>query len=257
MGDTPAPKDNSYSYSASINAPGEMNMRTEGTTAAIGDDVVGILSYVRLLVTGSGRASKTGRPLGNKYFSTTPAFCTDVDTKKQVSRSIYVNNVPDGTIDMPFSTQGMNLGPGFTGLMPGVIANITRLNPLKIIGSITRGTDKECKQITMEVIGPDNVSDTEPAYVTLSDIQNMPPGWFNVSGFPKPAITRSAPEAFENRCGNKGPMPTASMPMPTMLKGQPKLDHMPNDLFIKVYYTSLGLLGLYILLKMILNKRVK
>jgi hypothetical protein len=248
MGDpvVPPKKDNSYSYSAAIKSPPQMGMSPAGTLNAIGTNVGGIISYVQLLVTGASNASKTGRPLGNKYFSTTPAFCKDVASKAPVRRSIYVNNMPDGNFTLPFSSQGMELGEGVSGLLPGVIANLSRLNPLAIIDSMAQGTDQECHDITMEVIGNDNVSDIDHAYVTKFDISRMPPSWF-LRDYPK-----SLYERFENREHGRSQASRQGQ-----ASGQAKLDRMPNDLFIKLYYSSLGLLGLYILLKMILYKRLR
>ena len=35
-----------------------------------GKNIAGIINYTDILVTGKGRASKTGRPLGNKFLKT-------------------------------------------------------------------------------------------------------------------------------------------------------------------------------------------
>ena len=52
-----------------------------------------------MLVTGKGRASKTGKPLGNKFFLKTGGQCNPIDKKgNTVDRYLYINNVPDGSI---------------------------------------------------------------------------------------------------------------------------------------------------------------
>jgi len=58
----------SYEYWKNIKQPGQMGMSPAFTLDALSADVTGLLSYVEVLVTGSGNASKTGKPLGNKFF---------------------------------------------------------------------------------------------------------------------------------------------------------------------------------------------
>ena len=92
-----------YNYTKQIKSPEEMGMSSQGSSSAISNNISGLISYTQLLVTGSGNASKTGGPLGDKFFLETGAKCKDKETGEEVSRSIYVNNVPDGSI--PFITR--------------------------------------------------------------------------------------------------------------------------------------------------------
>ena len=62
-------------------------------------NINGLINYVDLLVAGSGRGSKTGGPMGNKFFLK-PVQNEDIATDKKVDRYIYVNNVPDGNIPL-------------------------------------------------------------------------------------------------------------------------------------------------------------
>ena len=57
-----------YIYWNKINSPSELGMSSDGNLSALGNDVNGLISYVELLVTGKGNASKTGGPLGNRFF---------------------------------------------------------------------------------------------------------------------------------------------------------------------------------------------
>lgn len=95
----------------------------------------------------------------------------------------------------------------------------------------------------METIDAKNIHGTATAYVTNSDINMMNSAWFTVPGHTSKPSTK---ESFTTMNGDSN-----------TLKGS-SIDYspMPNDLFIKIYMSSLGLLGLYIFLKMVLRKRL-
>ena len=122
-----------YNYTKQIKSPEEMGMSSKGSTTAISNNISGLIGYTQVLVTGSGNASKTGGPLGDKFFLETGAKCKDKATGEKVTRSLYVSNVPDGSI--PFITQGLG-GAKFTsfrGLVPGTMSNLNKLNPLQMV----------------------------------------------------------------------------------------------------------------------------
>lgn len=68
----------SYDYWKNIKQPGQMGMSSEGSLDALATNVDGLLSYVQVLVTGGGNASKTGKPLGNKFFLKTNGKCREM-----------------------------------------------------------------------------------------------------------------------------------------------------------------------------------
>jgi hypothetical protein len=72
----------SYEYWKNIKQPGQMGMSPAFTLDALSADVTGLLSYVEVLVTGSGNASKTGKPLGNKFFLKTNGKCRELTIEK-------------------------------------------------------------------------------------------------------------------------------------------------------------------------------
>ena len=86
-----------YEYWKQIKSPSEMGMSTNGSISTIASDVAGLINYVELLVTGTGGASKTGGPLGNKFFLKTPATCKDKASGEIVDRykGTYVEEVLD------------------------------------------------------------------------------------------------------------------------------------------------------------------
>jgi len=148
----------SYSYKDQIRSPEELGMSDRGTMTALGNDVTGLIGYVSVLVDGGGKASKTGRPLGNKFFMKTGALCNDVNTKKDVDRYIYVNNVPNAPLP---------------GLIKGVTTGLGTLNPFRIMGAFAEGSKPPCREINLEVIDVNNQMSRETHYVTLSDIKSL------------------------------------------------------------------------------------
>tara|TARA_B100001769_G_scaffold150910_1_gene118327 strand:+ start:1798 stop:2529 length:732 start_codon:yes stop_codon:yes gene_type:complete len=220
-----------YNYTQQIRSPEEMGMSSQGTTRAISNNIGGLINYTQLLVTGSGNASKTGGPLGDKFFLETGAKCKDSATGNSVTRSIYVNNVPDGSI--PFITQGLG-GAKFTafrGLVPGTMSNLNRLNPLQIFQAFMGGTNPPCRAVTMPTIDNNNRVKNETRYVSDIDIKNL-----DACMFPSkrnPVTGKTCRESFA-----------------TISKSD-----MPDDSLIQLYYSALGLLGLYILFKLHEKKR--
>jgi len=219
-----------YNYYKMIKKPSEMGMSNNGN--AIANNIAGLVAYTELLVSGKGNASKTGKALGDKFFMKTGAKCKDVKTGNIETRSLYINNVPDGSI--PFISSGLGVDfTEFEGLIPGIMNDMSKLNPLAIYKAFMMGSQPKCQSITMETIDENNVSTEETAFVATSDINSMSPCWFKDKT--NPVNGKKCIEAFG------------------LLNTKRENTKIPNDLLIKVYYGSLGLLGLYLLYK-IMNK---
>ena len=219
-----------YAYYKFIKNPGELGMGSDG--GKIATNIGGIISYVELLAAGKSKASTAGI-LGDKYFMKTGATCKDVDTGESVTRSLYINNVPDGSIPFISSMTGTDF-KDFRGLVPGVITDMANLNPLGIFQAFMLGSDPDCKSITMPTRDNNNIESTEAAFVTTSDIQNMNACWFPDGK--NPISGQTCKESFSN------------------YNNMDKKGKMPDDLLIQLYYGSLGLLGLYLLMRMVTKK---
>lgn len=216
-----------YAYYKFIKNPGELGMGANG--GKIATNIGGIISYVELLAAGKSKASKAGI-LGDKYFMKTGATCKDVDTGEDATRSLYINNVPDGSVPFISSMTGTNF-KDFRGLVPGVITDMGNLNPLGIFKAFMLGSKPDCKSITMPVRDSNNVERKESAFVATADIQNMNACWF--SNGKNPITGENCRESFAT---------------------YKKRDQMPDDLLIQLYYGSLGLLGLYLLMRIVTKK---
>ena len=220
-----------YPYYKYIKTPSEIGMSGKGSLSQLGKDIDGLTSYVELLVSGSGKASATGKPLGNKFFLKTGGKCTDKATDQDVDRYIYINNVPAGNIPFISSGVGVNFSE-FKGLIPGTISNLNAFNPMEMFQAFLSGSKPDCQEIKMETIDVYNNRSTESHFVTLVDIQNMDPCIFPDKKNP---VTKSqCRETFSNMNNNN------IQECYTCYK-------IPDDPFAKMYFASLGFLGIYIL----------
>jgi len=218
-----------YEYWKQIKSPSQMGMSTNGSISTIAKDVGGLINYVELLVTGGGGASKTGRPLGDKFFLKTAATCKDKSSGDVVDRYVYVNNVPDGSIPFISGASGMNFSE-FEGLVPGTLSNLSAMNPMLIFQAFMSGSQPDCQEITLETIDVDNNSSRETRHVTVTDIQNMNPCSFSNGN---PITKEPCREGFSGKNCAKA----------------------PNDILVKLFYASLGMVGIYMLIHIM--KRIK
>ena len=228
-----------YPYYKNIKTPSEIGMSDKGTIKQMSKDISGLIQYVELLVTGNSKASATGRPLGNKFFLKTGAKCAAIDscsnpkdasTCNQVDRYIYVNNVPVGNIPFISSGMGVNFSE-FKGLIPGAMGNLDTLNPFAIMRAFLSGSTPPCQQITMETISSSNAKSSESHYVTLTDIQNMNPCVFQNGK--NPINGQKCRESFQMNDNVA----------------------LPDDTLAQVYFASLGLLGIFILYRLMEKSR--
>lgn len=242
-----------YDYSAQIKNPIEMGMSADGNMDALVNDVRGLMNYVKVLVTGRGSGTKVQGPLGSKFFIETSAQCTDKVSGDNVVRSIYVNNVPDGSIPLMSSGGGGVQFDAYLGLVPGLMSNLAQINPMQILSAFTDGSSPTCQAITMETIDSSNNKGSATAFITNSDIRAMPNSWFNISPRPDTTETDSSGNKQETFATMQG---SSSLINDYNINNSINYGKMPDNFLIKLYYTSLGLVGLYIFLKIMLRKRL-
>ena len=185
----------SYNYTDEIKSPAELGMSGKGELSVLGKDIGGLIAYTELLVQGGGKASKIKGPLGDKFFLKTGAKCTDNKTGNQVTRSIFINNIPDGEIPFISSGVGVNFTE-FEGLIPGLLGNLAAINPLAIFSAFTTGTNPKCQSVTLETRNVKNVKSNETAFLTTDDIKSL-----NACLFPdktNPISKQKCREGFSN-----------------------------------------------------------
>ena len=221
-----------YAYWKQIKSPSEMGMSSHGSISTIAADVAGLINYVDLLVAGGGGASKTNGPMGNKFFLKTAATCKDKASGEIVDRYMYINNVPDGSI--PFISGAMNQNfSELRGLVPGTLSNVSALNPMLIFQAFMSGSQPECQEITLETINVNNKHSTETRHVTTTDLQNLGSCEFKPQYNKNPVTGSPCREGFVNR----------------------KRCKVPDDYLVKLFYGSLSVLGVYLLISIM--KKIK
>jgi hypothetical protein len=149
--------------------------------------------------------------LGDKFFLKTGGQCKDVASGNKVDRYIYIDNVPNGNI--PFISSGLG-GTDFTefeGLIPGVLGDLGKLNPLNLFKSFMMGENPDCMSVTLQTITPvtdANLNDTgkdntgsQTQFVAVADVKNMDPCIFpNKINPADPSLTCT--ETFTSRKNN-------------------------------------------------------
>ena len=227
-----------YPYYKYIRPPSEIGMSDKGSLSQLGKNIDGLIGYVELLVSGGGKASATGKPLGNKFFLKTGGKCTDKATDQEVDRYIYINNVPQGNIPFISSGVGVNFSE-FKGLIPGTISNLNAFNPMEMFQAFLAGSKPDCQEITMETIDIYNNRSTESHFVTLVDIKNMDPCIFKDKKNPLTGV--GCKETFSNF--------NLTQELFSCYK-------IPDDPIVKLYFASLGLLGIYIMYRIMVKNKM-
>jgi hypothetical protein len=204
--DAPVKKGNDYPYSKFIKQPNEMDASTKGTMEALNKNVKALQGYVDVLISGDSKAQRGREPLGNKYFLDTGTSCTDSTGAKQ-PRHIYINNVPDG---IPFIQSAMGKPmTGFRGLVPGVLNDLSYIDPSALFTSFYQGSD--CQAVTMETRDIDNIKGVDTKYVLNDDIRKYPVWWF--SDCKNPVTQEVCPEEKKKKKKKKEGMCVEDYPL--------------------------------------------
>ena len=247
--------DNSYDYTKYIKTPADMKLEIGSDISNVEKGVVAIFDYVKLLIEGKSNASKTGKPLGNKYFVSTTEDCIVESTNEKVKRSLYFDNVPSGTVGVLKDT-GDNFSE-FRGLVPGVVENVMSIGRIDFFSAFTQTGIPKCLPVKLKTIDINNNESTDKQYVTISDIEGISPCNFftRVNPVTEDVCKRDSFTVSEDDEKNA-----------ELYKNYYKLDDddgdfdnksmklmMPDDVFLKILFYSLGALSFYIALKLMAN----
>lgn len=238
-----------YNYASKIRTPDELGMSSAGNLGALSRDVAGIINYTNVLVSGKGRGTTVGKPLGNKFYLKTGGKCCPnpimKDGKKvgckssPVTRYLYVNNVPTGSI--PFISEATGLAFGeFRGLVPGTIENIGQINPIGIFGGFMQGETPPCRKLKLK-----DSNGKSGLHVADSDIRDLDPcNWGGRN--PVSGVRRSGcAQGFEN--------------MNKILSGdihefKEKVLKLKNNPLANLYNLGFGVFVLYIFYHLMMKK---
>lgn len=280
-----------YSYGAFINSPSDMGM--SGTTSGwgldtIGDNFGGLISYIQLLVTGTSRASKAAaidsplggpknyQPLGNAYVFNTGFTCKDSNGTSQDAVA-YINNIPLGNIPLISSFMGAGNIQELRGLLPGIFENLNGFNPMIIVGALDICNNEPCnKEVETDPkysLPTTNIDQSDGQgyergkpkveysryYMFDSLVANIDPCLFrgdldnDPSSRQNPVTKKRCREAFTNINNNNisNSNKILQNEIDTNLNMLTNLSK--NDWIIQLYYISISILIIFILIK-ILNK---
>tara|TARA_Y100000592_G_C5429184_1_gene297389 strand:+ start:248 stop:1045 length:798 start_codon:yes stop_codon:yes gene_type:complete len=177
-----------YEYWNQIKSPDQLGMSGDGNLGALGNDIAGLVKYIKTLVTGGG-ATTTSAPLGDRFFLKTGAKCVDVKSGEKVTRSLYIDNIPNG--DIPFISSGLNHNFNtFEGIIPGTMQAAGNINPLSLFQSFMEGTDPSCASVSLPIRSVNNVTSMGTGFVTETDIRNIDPCIFVGGKNPVSGATR-------------------------------------------------------------------
>lgn len=256
--------DNNYNYTKFIKTPKEMGIKVGDSLSNVENGVAGIFSYVKLLVEGRSKASKTGKPLGNKYFLKTTENCVNQNTGKKEKRSLYFDNVPTGNLGILKDTG--NEFSEFRGLVPGAIENVMALGKINFFSVFTETGLPKCLPVKLKTIDINNREGDDTQFVTVSDIKEISPCNFIKESNdlnPKNPVTGAV-------CTRQGftlqsDTTNEEKNNAELYKNYYNLDDdddadgknmklmMPDDVFLKVLFYSLGGLSVYVALKLLAN----
>lgn len=239
-----------YNYAKNILSPIEINMRQfDGKDFSIfgnngldelAADFAGLINYVELLVSGTTVASKTGKPLGNRFFLPTAGKCKGPDGKSY-TRNVYVNNIPTGSIPIISNIAGKNFTE-FRGLIPGTFTDLQVLNPLSLFSGMFTTSDSSCTNVELSTVDESNNETYVKKYVLNQDIAKITPCVFKdqVNVITKQTCRDS--EAFTNINPSK------------VNNNNNFLSEIDDDFLIKLYFFLLAMLYFYIFIKIFLKK---
>ena len=187
----------SYRYSDYIKSPKQIGMSGRGDMDVLDKDVNGLFSYVDLLIKGKSKAVKGGGILGPQSFVPTSSTCQlDVGggQEKTVQRYLYNTFKPTGNIPID---GGDGVVKDARGLIPGLMENAAKLNPLDMFESFL-DVNPKCMMLKMPVTVSGGGESSEERPVSVIDIGQMDPCTFKYYGNRNFVSRAYCGESFQN-----------------------------------------------------------
>ena len=224
---TPVDCDKPYDYEAHIH----QKAASKGDSlTTVNDNITVAKGYKTIISPGLSELQLMHGALGARQFRSTPKLCVDEDGNK-VKLYLFQNNQPS-CHNSDGQSKDCGLAAGLKESVDGIGDSLGGL--LHIFDTQT----KTCSEVTLDVI---NGCDSGPqkAHIETDVAKDIDPCFF----------TKRINPITKEKCKIEG--------FRTKLKKQTHQCYctdMPKDPFIKMYYTSIGLLMLYIILKMTFKK---
>jgi hypothetical protein len=240
-----------FPYYKFVKSPKELGMSSNGDMDSLTKDIGGIISYVQILISGTGNANKldSRTPLGNQFFLRTGGKCKDYKSKRIVDRSLYVNNIPSSKIPLISNLSGMKFNE-FRGLVPGIMHNMYAINPVKMFGAFTQGSQPLCAEVTLPQYDENGRKTMKSGYVPITDLLDL----VNNDEIPNNTINQNMKnalekEGFQNLCNNCKiyNVEEQNNILKESIKKNMKIKK--TDSFTNIYFTSIAFLIMYIFYK--------
>lgn len=244
-----------YNYGAFINSPQEMGM-TEDVSGfglnTIGDNIGGVISYIDLLISGTGKASKavslfddslTNQPLGNAYFYPSGLNCKDPSNLTQdVPAMMYMNNVPLGNIPFLSSFTGAGDIKEFRGLIPGMVEDLNGFNPMEFMYAMAVSPSDTCIKVSLPIT---NITKDGNNYDTTNHKTE-----YKTENMFRQFVKLIDPCLFDKNADGIRANPVSEK---TCSEGFTNIGEIPNDhssILLDIYFMTIAVLFLFILIKM-------
>jgi hypothetical protein len=262
-----------YNYWNFIKPPSDVDYPILGSIGTeawnLSANVAALEDYIRILTSGGGTpddpnmTQRTLGGLGAKYFLPTGGQCTDKASGKTVARSIYIDNAPGSDKAADIFGDGAN---DSKGLVAGVVTNVVKLLeiPIELMSSMGMAMEgnADCQSVYLATVDgsggvPHEGYNTESRYLIQADINNLSTCEFYPPGNPEPQHTMAqnpklgCAESFANYSDSD------SIQFPKSNNQEIVSSKMPNDILIKIFYSALGLSGLFILWKILYKNKYK
>ena len=245
-----------FNYGNAIKNPAELGMGTGGEKfldgTSLGQNFIGLGNYTEVLFTEKTNALKSSGPLGNRYFIETDKLCSGLDqTDSSKNRYVLVDNRPPTYLT------------GGRGLIPSVLHNVARLNPVTIAKSLIPenplSDSNKCVPVkVIEKLQRDNGSiydQTSEIYMTKNNIRDVNPCYFDgntINGNSTNKHVNPITGQKGRNCGET--FSSMNQPIEEEEVEENNYSKMPDDKLIQLYLSTITIIGLYAVLKLI-NKR--
>lgn len=161
-----------YNYAKQIRNPNELRISPRGSLGQLTTNIQGIMAYIEQLVSGQGRGSRVGGPLGNRFFLRTMGECKDYKTGKTVPRSMFINNIPQGHIPVISDITGFR-SRSLRGLAPGVAGNMSEINPVRMFSAFMQGAEPLCAEVSLQTRDTNNRQRVQKGYIPLFELRQL------------------------------------------------------------------------------------
>ena len=219
-----------FNYSNIIKTPAEMKSGTKSNQ--LGANINALKGYTSLLLTSNTKAnSLRGHALGNQTWIPTNTNCIDSKTGISKKRYIYIDNQP--STNTPPDKNATTANFEFNGLLPGMIDDIIKINPMNLFRAFSEDGIPKCQYVALSTtdkmtknIKGDETEQYVSNYISEDDLKY-------VSG----CSFQSGTNPFSN---HKCPFTPAK-------ESFKNIANLPKDKIVQLYFATLSFVVLYIL----------